>query len=297
MLKGVAVGFLSYGLFSSSDASVKALGRLGLPVFEIIFLLTLVTFVGTIGFAKPRSEKWTGLFKLKRPGLVLLRAFLGTAGGLCGVYAFTTLPFAEAYSLLFLAPALVTILSIPLLGEQVGWRRWLSVAVGFAGVLLVVRPGFRELHLGHLAAAVAALIGALAMITLRKIGTTERRVSVLAVVYVMVLVVNGPLMLLDFRVPTAQELGIALFGGFIGGIGQITMMIAIQLAPANRVAPAQYSQIVWAVAYGALFFGEFPDGVAFIGMVLVVASGLFTFFREEQRHQWSRRVLLLRSRP
>ena len=297
MLKGIAVGFLSYGLFSSTDACVKALGALGMPIFEMLFLITLITFVGTIGFAKPRGEKWREVFHLHRPGLVLLRASCGVFAGLLGVYAFTTLPLAEAYSLLFLMPAFATILSIPLLGEEVGWRRWLAVGIGFCGVLLVVRPGFRDLHLGHLAAAAAAVFAALSLITLRVLGPTEKRVSVLAVVYLAALLFNFPLMLLNYRTPSTREMWILLLAGLVGGVGQITMMIATRLAPANRIAPAQYSQIIWAVVFGATFFGELPDGVAFAGMALVIASGLFTFFREEQLHQWSRRVLLLRSRP
>jgi drug/metabolite transporter (DMT)-like permease len=82
-----------------------------------------------------------------------------------GTYAFTTIPLAEAYSLIFLAPSIVTLLSIPILGERVGWRRLSAVAVGFAGILLVVRPGFRELHLGHLAAALASIAAAITVIS------------------------------------------------------------------------------------------------------------------------------------
>lgn len=295
MLKGVAVGFLSYALFSSADTCIKALGLLGMPIFEILFLVTLAT-LSTMGFAKPKAEKWSEIFRLKRPGLVLLRAFCGVVAGLLGVYAFTTLPFAEAYSLLFLMPAFATILSIPVLGEEVGWRRWLAVAVGFAGVLLVVRPGFRDLHLGHLAAACAAVFAALSMMTLRILGPTEKRGSVLLVVYLVSLAFNLPFMIAEFKVPEPRAIGLVLLAGVVGGFGQIAMMIATTLSPANRVAPAQYTQIIWAVLVGALFFGEFPDGIAFVGMALVVASGLFTFFREEQLYHWSQRVLLLRNR-
>jgi drug/metabolite transporter (DMT)-like permease len=296
MLKGVAVGFLSYLLFSSADACIKALGGLGMSVFEILFLVTLVSF-STFGFGKPATEKWSEIFQLQRPGLVLVRAIGGTMAGLLGVYAFTTLPFAEAYSLLFLMPAFATILSIPILGEEVGWRRWIAVAAGFAGVLLVVRPGFRELHLGHLSAAFAAVFAALSMIVLRILGPTEKRISVLAVVYLVALAVNAPLLFFGFAVPTWHQAGLVLLAGLVGGIGQITMFVSLKLAPANRIAPAQYSQIIWAVVFGAAFFGELPDAIAFVGMALVVASGLFTFFREEQLYHWSRRVLLMRNRP
>lgn len=295
MIQGVALGFLTYLLFSSADASVKKLGGLGLSIFEIQFFITLVSF-STFGLGKPVHEKWSEVFKLNRPWLLLGRAFLGALAGLLGTYAFTTLPLAEAYALIFLMPAFTTLLSIIILGEPVGWRRSLAVVIGFAGVLLVVRPGFRELHLGHLAAAMAALVGALAMLALRALGKSEKRISVLAVVYTVVLLVDGPLMAWGFKVPTGQEAGLLLFAGLVGGIGQITMFLALRLTQATAVAPAQYSQIIWAVIFGAVFFGEMPDGIAFVGMALVVGSGLFTFFREEQLHQWSRKVIFMRNR-
>jgi S-adenosylmethionine uptake transporter len=294
MLKGIAAGFLAYGFFSTSDAASKALGA-RLSVFEILFFLTLASF-STYAFAKPADESWSDVFRFNRPRLVLLRNASGIVGSFFGVYSFTTLPLAEAYSLLFLMPAFVTILSIPMLGEQVGWRRWLAVLVGFAGVLLVVRPGFRELHLGHLTAIVAACCGALSLILLRMIGRTEKRISLLTALYVMALIADGALMVFDFKVPNWREVGIFTLGGFVGGIGQIAMLTATRLAPSNRIAPAQYSQIIWAIIFGAVFFGDFPDAVAFLGIALVIASGMFTFFREEQLYGWSRRTFLMRSR-
>ncbi|MEX0697634.1 MAG: DMT family transporter [Dongiaceae bacterium] len=295
MINGVAVGFLAYGLFSTADASIKALGG-SMSVFEIIFLVTAAHFL-TIGVAKPEGEHWRQVFRMHRPKLVMLRAACGVGAGLCGVYAFTTLPLAEAYALIFLMPAFATILSIPILGEEVGWRRWTAVALGFAGVLLVVKPGFRELHLGHLAAAVAAVFAALSMIVLRILGPTEKRITLLAVVYTAAVVINGVLMIPTFVVPQPVDLAIVGIAGIAGGLGQIAMIVATRLSPANLVASAQYSQIVWAVVFGAVFFGEFPDWLSFAGMGLVVVSGLITFVREEKLHGWSRRIVLMRNRP
>jgi S-adenosylmethionine uptake transporter len=295
MINGVAVGFLAYGLFSTADACIKALGE-SLSVFEIIFFVTAAHFL-TIGVAKPESEHWRHIFRMHRPRLVFLRAACGVGAGLCGVYAFTTLPLAEAYALIFLMPAFATMLSIPILGEEVGWRRWTAVAIGFAGVLLVVKPGFRELHLGHLAAAMAAVFGALSMIVLRILGPTEKRITLLAVVYTAAVAVNGILMIPTFVMPQAFDFALIGLAGLVGGIGQIAMIVATRLSPANRVASGQYSQIVWAVIFGATFFGEFPDGLSFVGMALVVLSGVITFVREEQLHGWSRRIVLMRNRP
>jgi drug/metabolite transporter (DMT)-like permease len=295
MIKGVLFGFLTYALFSCSDACVKALGRT-LPVFEIGFFITLVS-LSTFGFARSKSERWRELFRLNRPHLVFLRVGAGICAGIFGVFAFSTIPFAEAYSVLFLMPLFATMLSIPVLGERVGWRRWLAVATGFGGVLLVVRPGFHQLHLGHLSAMLSAICASISITTLRKIGPTEKRMSLLAVLYLSALAVNGVLMIHQFRTPTLLDVALIVLAGLVGGFGQISMLAATRLAPANRVSPTQYSQIIWAIILGALFFGEFPDHIAFIGMVLVVASGLFTFLREEQLRGWSRRTFVLRNRP
>ena len=99
MIKGVLFGFLTYVLFSCADASVKAMGG-KLPVFEIAFFVTLASF-STFGFARSKSERWRDVFRLNRPHLVFLRAICGTVGGIFAFYAFTTIPFAEAYSVLF----------------------------------------------------------------------------------------------------------------------------------------------------------------------------------------------------
>jgi S-adenosylmethionine uptake transporter len=295
MIKGVLFGFLTYVLFSCADACTKAMGAT-LPVFEIAFFITLAS-VSTFGFARSKSERWREVFRFNRFRLVFLRAICGTIAGIFGIYAFTTIPFAEAYSVLFLMPLFATVLSIPVLGEKVGWRRWLAVAIGFVGVLLVVRPGFHQLHLGHLSALASAACASVAIITLRRIGPTEKRISVLAVLYLTALTVNGILMIHQFRVPTTLDIGLIILAGVVGGFGQISMLTATRLAPANRVTPTQYSQIIWAIILGALFFNEYPDGLAFAGMALVVCSGLFTFFREEQLRGWSRRTLLMRNRP
>lgn len=295
MVNGVAVGFLAYGLFAANDASIKGLGA-HLPVFEIIFFVALTNFL-TIGFGKAKDEQWRHVFHMRRPKLVLLRTAIGVVGGLCTVYAFTTLPLAEAYALLFLMPAFTTLLSIVILGETVGWRRWSAVGLGLLGVILVVQPGFRELHLGHLAAIAGALCGSCVVIALRILGQTERRITMLATIYTAAVVVNGILMIPGFVTPYAPEIALILLAGIAGGLGQIALLAATKMAPVSRIAPTQYSQMVWAVVIGAVFFNEVPNALAFLGMAMVVLSGLITFFREEQLYGWSRRFVMMRNRP
>ena len=293
-IKGIALGFLAYFLFSCSDANVKALGG-RLPVFEIGFFSTLFAALVLL-FLRPRDERWRDAFHLRRPRLVLLRGLAGATAGILGIYAFTTLPFAEAYALIFLSPSIATILSIFILAEQVGWRRWLAVALGFAGVLAIVRPGFETLQLGHLAAFAVSFCAAGTIIILRTLGQAERRVSLLAAVILTSLLMNGVLMLRGFHWPAPEDLPhLAIAGGFAGA-AQLCLILATRAAPANQVAPAQYSQMVWAIVIGGLFFGEFPDLPAVIGICLVAASGLFTFLREETKGRWWSRVVLQRDR-
>jgi S-adenosylmethionine uptake transporter len=281
MFKGIFLGFLAYGVFACGDAVIKSFGG-RLPIFEIGFFVTLFAMLA-VPFARPPHERWRDLFRMDRPRLVLLRAASGTSAGILGVIAFTTLPLAEAYALIFLAPLFVTLLSFVFLGERIGWRRTLAIVAGFLGILLVVRPGFRELLPGHLAAAGVALCGATTVIVLRALGPTEKRITLMGTTILVALAVNGALMLLDFRTPHAADIGALAVAGLLAGTGHVLFMAAVRAAPANRVAPTQYTQIVWAVALGALFFGEVPDLLALAGMALVGVSGLFTFLREERK--------------
>ena len=188
-----------------------------------------------------------------------------------------------SYSMVFVAPLFVTLLSIPFLGERIGWRRALAVGMGFIGVLLVVRPGFRELSLGHLAALGVSLSAATTVVVLRALGPTEKRITLMGVVILAALALNFALMLFDYRHPAPVDLVKMAAAGLTGGFGHLLLMAALRAAPANRVAPAQYSQMIWAMGLGALFFGEFPDATALSGIGLIVFSGLFTFLREEQK--------------
>ena len=149
MTNGYLPALLAYAGFSFADASVKALGE-HLSIFEIGFFLNV--FAGLILVMIPHpDERWYDFWRMERPFAVQGRAICGVAASLLGIYAFTSIPLTDAYALIFLAPLFVTILSVLVLKEKVGMWRWSGVVLGFAGVLLVVKPGFRDLQWGHLA--------------------------------------------------------------------------------------------------------------------------------------------------
>jgi drug/metabolite transporter (DMT)-like permease len=278
---GIVLGLFAYASFSWGDAAIKALGG-QLGVFEIGFFSTL--FAGLfIFFAKPGGERWRDFGRMKRPWAVQARALSGITAGVLGVYAFTTIPLAEAYALIFVAPFFVTLLSIFVLKEQVGLWRWLAIALGFIGVMLVVRPGFRDLHLGHLAALGVAFFAAFTIVILRSLAGQEKRTSLLGVLIAYGLIFNGIAAVPTFTVPNHWQLALLLFAGGFAAVGQVALIAATRRAPANQIAPTHYSQILWAVAIGAAFFDEYPDTLALVGLAVVGGAGLLTLARERIR--------------
>lgn len=268
--------------FSTADALVKGLGA-SLSAFEIGFFTTLFSFIPA-AFSKPREERWRDTFKLNRPALMIVVAVCRTLSAILITYSFITIPLAEAYCLVFLIPVLATILSVVVLKEEVSLARWVLVVVSFVGVLIVVRPGFRELELGHLTAFVCALAAAVSLTVIRLISGAERRVTLFVLPGLLTLVANlVGLMIIGATFPTLELFGLLLASGVLGGIGYLLQLKGVALAPASRVAPMQYSQIIWALLFGALFFAEFPDAMSLVGLAVVITSGIAGIFTDGAR--------------
>jgi drug/metabolite transporter (DMT)-like permease len=296
MPAGVFYAIVAYSVYSCGDAIIKGFGQ-SLSVFEIGFFIAVFGLIPA-AFAKPGGERWRDSFKLKHPALVHLRSFTGVASSTLVTYAFVTIPFAEAYSLVFMMPLFITVLSVLVLRERVDLMRWAMLALGFAGVMLVVRPGFRELELGHLAALCCAFFGATTTTVLRVIAPTEKRVSLIALPALYLIVVNAILMMPTFVMPSLEQFALLAASGSLVGLGHILLIAATRNAPASQVAPIQYVQIVWAIGLGAFFFYEYPDLWAYIGLAVVVLSGLVNVFIDGARTRIAGRFAEYRaSRP
>ena len=294
MIAGIALALGAFAVYASGDALIKSAGADGMSsVFAIAFFVTLFSVVPILA-TKPADERWRDAFNMRHPVACHLRAAAGIGSGLCGFTAYTQLPLAEAYTLLFLIPFFVTLLSILILKEQVGWRRWLAIAVGLAGVLIAIRPGFRALEPAHLAAVGAALCGATTLVIMRAIAPTERRMALLVPGLLYALLVNGALMAATFAMPETITLAKLAGAGLLHGVGTVLIVLASRRVPANRIAPTQYSQLLWGVVFGVLFFAEVPDGFDLIGMALVIAAGLATFMREDALGVWPKRFRFIR---
>ena len=174
--KGALLALVAFGIFSIHDVVVKVLGGIYSP-FQIVFFSVLLSF--PLAMVMMMRDANPGTLVPRHPWWLALRTGAAVVTGVSVFYAFSVLPLAQVYAILFAAPLLITILAIPVLGETVRLRRWVAVLVGLVGVLVVLRPGSTDLTLGHLAALAAAVGGALASIVVRKIGNEERPVVML----------------------------------------------------------------------------------------------------------------------
>jgi drug/metabolite transporter (DMT)-like permease len=282
MERGVLFGLLAYALWAFADALIKQLGK-SIGVFEVGLVLTTISLTTSV-FLKPREERLRDALRLHHPWLMQAIAGLKVIMGVSLIYAFMTLPLAEAYALGFLIPATSTILSVVFLKEDVPIQRWLFIGLSFAGVLIVVRPGFNQLQWGHLAMAICVLAHASASTLTRLVSGKERKISLFIVPPAYTVAFNLIMVtFLGFQVPNWTELSLMIACGVISGVGSVLFINAVAMAPISRVEPMNYSQIVWALLLGAVFFGEFPDVIAIIGMVIVVLGGLGSIFADRLR--------------
>jgi drug/metabolite transporter (DMT)-like permease len=275
--KGALIALLAFAIFSTHDIIVKFLGASYSPI-QIVFFSVLFGFPWmTLMLIRDTSS---GNLLPRHPWWTALRTVATTLTGISAFYAFSKLPLAQVYAILFAAPLLITILSIPILGEQVRLRRWVAVLIGLCGVLVVLRPGAEPLTLGHLAALVAAVGGALASIIVRKIGKDER--SVVLLIYPMMtnFMIMGAALPFVYQPMPIEHLGGIVVMSIMALIGSALVIAAYKAGEAVIVAPMQYSQIIWASVFGALLFGETMDFATLLGAVIIIGSGVYIVLRE-----------------
>ncbi|XKD82562.1 DMT family transporter [Algirhabdus cladophorae] len=285
----MGAALLAFGLFSGHDAVVKSLG-MSYSIFQIIFFSGLFAFI-PMTLMMTMDSKMDN-FRPHHPWQVGLRTITSLVSMAGAFYAFTKLPLAEAYALIFATPLLVTVLSIPFLGEVVRLQRWIAVVVGLIGVLVVLRPGYSEFTLGHAAALLAACGGAISSIIVRRIGKEERSAVLLFYPALGNLIVMGCVLPFVYVPVEIGDLGLMASVGFLVIIAQLFIIVAYRNAPAVFVAPFQYSQILWAVFYGVLFFDDTADIWVFAGAAIIISSGLFVVWRESRQDVSSKTPVL-----
>lgn len=276
-VRGAALALLAMGLYATHDVVIKALGST-YPALQILFFASLLSFP-MVSMVLMR-DRTPGTLRPARPGWVALRAVANILSGMCGFYAFSTLPLAQVYAILFSAPLLVTILSIPILGERVGIHRWAAVVMGLTGVLIVLRPGGQALEAGHAAALLGAIGTAVAAVVVRKLGSTERPLVLIMWPMLGNFVLTGASLGLAYRPMELADLALTGVIAVLGLIAGFLLIMAYRAGEAAIVAPMQYSQILWATGYGWFLFGEALDAATFLGATVIIGSGIYILWRE-----------------
>ncbi len=276
---GVLLAVAAFAIFATHDALIKHLGG-SYAVFQILFFSVMFGFP-PIALSMSASRAIDN-FRPHHPWWLAARTLCNLIGMVCAFYAFTTLPLAQAYAILFATPLLITALSVPMLGEVVRLRRWIAILFGLLGVLVVLRPGATDLELGHAAALVAAIVSALGSIIVRKIGPDERSTVLVLYPLVLSMVAMGALLPFVYVPMPLPDLGLTAVIGFMAFVAQFAIIGAYKRATAALIAPMQYSQILWAALYGALFFDEFPDIWVAVGATIIIASGIYLVLRESK---------------
>ncbi|MBK6435214.1 MAG: DMT family transporter [Rhodanobacteraceae bacterium] len=277
--RAITAMIIAVGLFSLMDAGMKWLTP-NYPPMQIAALRGLASaplvFLWAVATVAPIS-----LVRI-RWSMHLLRGVLSIFMLATFAYALKRLPMADAYTLFFIAPLLITALSAPLLGEQVGLRRWLAIGVGLIGVIVAMRPtGQAWMSLGSLAAIAAALGYSLSAITVRALGKTDSTQSMVLWMTVMVGFSAGlaarmkPIASADW--PAIAVIGIA------GALARYAIAIAFKLAEASAIAPFEYTALAWGVLLDWLLWQTLPDRYVFIGASIIVASGIY-LIRKEREH-------------
>jgi drug/metabolite transporter (DMT)-like permease len=251
-----------------------------------LFLVVWARYAGQMLVVTPFAwhRAGPGFWRTRRLPLQLFRSALLLAATGCFFGALRFLPLAEASAISFLAPIIIVMLSGPMLGERPDRWRWIASVSGFAGILILLRPGSAVFHPAVLLLLGMALFNALYQILTRKLQDEEVHTTLF---YSALVGTVGLSLLLPFGSsegwPSAGDAALLLLLGILAGVGHWFVISAYLLAPASLLTPFSYLQMVWATAYGYVIFGQLPDGWSALGMGVIVGSGVLLAWQERRR--------------
>ena len=281
--RGMLLMLAAVALFALMDAGLKTLSA-HYPPFQVAALRGMsslpIVFAWVVLTTGPAT-----LLRVRWP-LHLLRGVLGITMMASFVYALKRLPLSTAYSIFFVAPLLITALSVPILGEHVGPRRWTAIAIGLLGVLVVLRPTGEGLlvdgkvSLAGVAVLVAAIGYSVSAITVRVIARSDSTQAITFWLLALMALGAGALAVPDWVPLQAGDAWLIGGIGVAGALGQYTITEAFRLGEASLIAPLEYTALVWGVALDLALWGVLPDAVTWIGAAIIIASGLYLLRRE-----------------
>lgn len=264
--------------FALMDAGLKQLSA-HYPPFQVAFLRAVASLPLVVPWAITTAPR--GSLRHPRWSLQLLRTVIGIVMMASFIYAVSALPLSTTYAIFFVAPLLITALSVPLLGERVGPRRWVAIGVGMLGVLVVLRPTGEGLALlPALATLLAALCYALSAITVRFLARTDNTQSMMLWLLVLMTVGNGVVAAFDWHPLRLDDAWLIAGVGLVGALGQYAITEAFRTGEASALAPLEYTALLWGVLLDLSLWGVLPDAVTWLGAAIIVGSGLYLIRRE-----------------
>ena len=267
---------LAVAIFSCMDALIKWLSAT-YPTIEIVFFRSCFAFVPLLAALLKGGR---GALRTRRPLAQAGRAMVGLVSMVAFFYCFRIMPLADVFGIAFSAPLFVTALSVPLLGERVGIRRWSAVAVGFVGVLIMLRPDSGVFASASWIALFATVLYALGQIFVRDLTKTETTTGIVFYVTLTTTVASAVAMPFQWVTPSAVDAPLLAAVGILGGVAQLAFTRAFRLAPAAVISPFDYTGLLYAAVIGYAVWGDVPTLPFLIGAAIVIASGLYILHRE-----------------
>ena len=276
-MKAITFNLLAWVMLPIMDGFAKYLSA-DLPVLQITWAryFFTVAFTFPIMFFFYRNQlKWSD-----KPKLQFIRGLILLTANICFFYSISVISLAKALTLAFVAPLIVTAFSPIFLGEKVGIRRWSAVTIGFIGSLVVIRPGFVEINLASLAALGTGIMYGFYLIITRKLSTSDNPLLTLLLTGVVGAVIISCVMPFVWVKPTLNQWSMMAAIGVFACIGHLFLILSLKYADASKLAPFSYFEIITNIIIGYYFFSDFPDNWTFLGLFIIVLSGIYISRRE-----------------
>ena len=276
-MKAIILNISAWIMLPFMDAIAKYLST-GLPFFQITwaryFFTVILVFPFMLLFFKDQL-KWT-----ENPKLQFYRGLTLFFANICFFYSISIISMAKALTLAFVAPLITTVLSTYFLGEKVGIRRWSAVVIGFLGILVVIRPGLIEFNLASISAVGTGCFYGVYLIITRKLHSTDSPLLTLLLTGVVGAIIGSFIVPVVWVNPTMIQWSWLILMGLFACLGHILLIYSLKYADASKLAPFGYIEIVPNIILGFYFFNDFLDMYSFLGLIIIISSGLYVIRRE-----------------
>ena len=275
-MKAIILNLSAWVMLPIMDGFAKYLSST-IPILQITWSRYFFTVIFVLPFMLiffRKNLKWT-----EQPKLQLLRGLLLFCANILFFYSISIISLAKALTLAFIAPLIVTILSPIILGENVGFRRWAAVITGFVGSIIVLRPGFVEINIASISALGTGFLYGIYLIVTRKLHNSDHPLLTLLLTGVVGAFIGSIIMPVVWVSPTISEWFMMFAIGFFASIGHLLLILSLRYADASKLAPFGYFEIITNIIIGYYFFNHFPDSYTFIGLFIIICSGIYILRR------------------